>query len=90
MRVMSASPAILIIRFVGIIQITKYELDVLKGVLYRLKKSKITVILSDVEESVQHQFKEYEIATKVGTDNIFYTFSDSLVRADKSLKQALL
>lgn len=81
-------PRILIIRFSGIIQIKKYELDVLKEVLHRLKKSKITVILSDVEENVRHQFGEYEIENEVGMDHIFYAISDSLTQANKSLKQS--
>ena len=88
MRVSSSSPTILIIRFGGIMQIKKYELDVLKEALHRLKKSKIIVILSDVEENVRHQFEEYEIENGLGIDHIFYAIDDALTQANKALKQA--
>ena len=88
MRVSSSPPNILIVRFGGIMQIKKYELDVLKEALHRLKKSKITVILSDVEENVRHQFGECEIGNEVGMDHVFYTIDDALTQADKGLKEA--
>jgi hypothetical protein len=53
-----------------------------------LKKNKITVILSDVEENVRRQFGEYEIENEVGIDHVFYTIDDALTQANKGLKEA--
>ena len=78
-------PAIIIIRFNGIKQIRKYELDTLKEVLRRLRKNKITVILSDVNENVRSPFWQSEIENEVDPKNIFYTISDALLKAE-SLK----
>lgn len=80
-------PAVIIIRFCGIAHIKEYELDTLKKVLRRLKKSKITVILSDVNENVRNQFGHCEIESEVGIENIFYNISDALLKTKRMKKE---
>lgn len=79
-------PATIIIRFCGIVKIEEYELDVLKEILRRLKKSEITVILSDVSESVRNQFGHCEIESEIGIENIFYSINDALRKTKRRKK----
>lgn len=80
-------PAILVIRFRGKMQLKEYERDLLKKGLHQLKKSNISVILTDVEENVRHQFRVNEIENDVGIENIFFSIKDALSYAYKVLNK---
>lgn len=79
-------PQILIIRFCEIFQLDEFEFDILKKVILQLKRSKIMIILSDVEKRINHQFEQYEIENEIGTENIFYSISDAVTHAKKHLR----
>lgn len=79
-------PGVLIIRLRGITKIDEYDLEILNEVILRLQKSKIIVILSDVEENVQEQFSNYGIEKIIGKENIFLVITEALPRAEKLIK----
>src|SRR5689334_12287909 len=58
MRTILRPPAVLIIRFCGILQVEEYDLHLLTEITGRLQKSDIIVIFSDVGKNVQLQFRE--------------------------------
>jgi MFS superfamily sulfate permease-like transporter len=78
--------SVLVMRFTGIFLIRQFELDVVIEVIRRLRKRKIIIIFADVSENLRHQFRQYEIEKKVGSENIFYSITDALVQAGKALK----
>ncbi len=79
-------PTILIIRFRGKKHLKESERDILIKGLQQLKKSKILVILSDVEENVRREFRKSDIENKVGMENIYYSINDALIQAKRIQK----
>ena len=65
-------PEVLIIRLRGITAIDEYDLGILNEVILRLQKSKIIVILSDVETNIQEHFSTCGIKKITGKENIFW------------------
>lgn len=84
-RTILVPPAVLIIRFCGILQLEEYDLYLLNDITGRLQKSDIAVIFSDVGANVWHQLKDFGIDQQLGDSNICVTIEDSMIRADQLL-----
>ncbi len=71
-------PRILIIRFVNKFMVDQSELETLQQVIIRLKMHKIHIIFSDVNVTIQNQFRQNGIAESIGEENIFYYIKEAL------------
>ena len=87
MRTILRPPAVLIIRFCGILQVEEYDLHLLTEITGRLQKSDIIVIFSDVGKNVQLQFREFGIEQNLGEENICCNVSDALAQVNKVLQK---
>ena len=84
-RTILVPPAVLIIRFCGILQLEEYDLYLLTEITGRLQKSDIAIIFSDVGTNVWLQLKEFGINEKVRDGNICGNIEDSMKRANRLL-----
>ena len=84
-RTILVPPAVLIIRFCGILQLEEYDLYLLNDITGRLQKSDIAIIFSDVGVNVWHQLKEFGVDQQLGEINICGNIEDSMIRADQLL-----
>jgi len=84
-RTILVPPAVLIIRFCGMLQLEEYDLYLLSEVTGRLQKSDIAIIFSDVGPSVWHQIREFGMDRQLGESNIYDNMNDSMIRADQLL-----
>lgn len=80
-RTILVPPAVLIIRFCGILQLEEYDLHLLNEITWRLQKSDIAVIFSDVGANVWRQIKEFGLDQRLGDANICGNMDDSMIRA---------
>jgi hypothetical protein len=78
-------PAVLIIRFCGILQLEEYDFFLLAEVIGRLQKSDIAIIFSDVGKTIYLQFNEFGIDQKIGSDNIYLNVDDAITQGGKLL-----
>jgi len=84
-RTILVPPAVLIIRFCGMLQLEEYDLNLLSEITGRLQKSDIEIIFSDVGAGVWCQIKEFGINQQLGNSNICCSIDDSMKRADQLL-----
>jgi hypothetical protein len=80
-------PAVLIIRFTGILWIEEFDLYILTEVIGRLQKSDIAVIFSDVGKDIQYQLRQFGIENNLESENVCYNVNDALTQANKALKK---
>lgn len=84
-RTILVPPAVLVIRFCGILQLEEYDLYLLNEITGRLQKSDIAIVFSDVGTNVWLQLKEFGLDQQLGDGNVCDNIDDSLIRADKLL-----
>jgi hypothetical protein len=82
-----AAPKIIIIRFINKSRMSLLELEKLNRIINRLKVHKIYIIFSDVNVTIQNQFRQHGITDLIREENIFYFIKEALKRADDVAKR---
>lgn len=83
-----APPRIIIIRFKNKFRITEIETGKLFQIIKLLEQRKISIVFSDVNATVQNQFRQNGISNKVREANMFFCIKDALEHATEVLKLA--
>ena len=82
-----APPRIIIIRFKSKSRISEEEIGKLFQVIKLLEQAKISILFSDVNATVQNQFRQNGISKRVRESNIFFYVKDALEHSKQSLKE---
>jgi MFS superfamily sulfate permease-like transporter len=82
-------PKILIIRFNNILRIDESETEILFQAVQLLERHKISIIFSEVNATVQHQFRQNGISERVKENNIFFYITDAVEHATGVLKNRI-
>lgn len=86
-RNLLAPPRVLIIRCNKKFSVSQLEISKLYRVIKLLELNRISLVFSDVNATVQNQFRQNGISEMVKEGNIFFYIKDALAKAVEVMKQ---